>query len=894
MNKPFAPADKVALTSLAAALVAKDLDQALVPVSAAAQQGRLDLAELISFADRLSGARRSDDAIGLYRTWLANTRSPLAFAACFNLGVILSNAKDAAGAEAVYRQALEINPGFVQARLNLGSMLEQRQQPDLAVEQWRLAVATLEAAATPDKSLLTHALNHMGRVLELQREFQQAEQALTKSLAYEPKQPDVILHLVHLRQKQCEWPVYKPLPGISKQELMEATSALAMLSASNDPAMQLAVAQRFVDTKVVKNVAALADRSGYGHQRLRIGYLSSDLCLHAVAILTAELFELHDRSQFEIFAFSWSREDSTPMRARLLKAMDHYVPIKEMGDEEAARCIRTHEIDILIDLQGQTSGARASILSYRPAPVQISYLGFPGPAALPEVDYVLADSYVLPPELEPYFTEQPLRMPHCFQINDRQREVGPQPTRANCGLPEAGFVFCSFNGNYKFSEEMFAVWMRILRRVPDSVLWLVADNPWAQQNLLRQAEQQGVDRARVLFAQRVGPAEYLARYQAADLFLDSFPFNAGTTASDALWAGLPLLTCSGRTFASRMAGSLLLAVDLPELITNSLEAYEEKAVSLAHDRARIEGMKRHLKTHRDTCRLFDSPGFVRDLEALLKSIAPGAASHEPADDLPMRLPPLTRAAAPPQMQNYRSPLVWGLANPSRFYQLIDEALTLTVPGHYLGDNLISWGKSNSMFADKGFVAAWDSNIQSDADRSIVWRRFILACAAYHCSQLAGDFVECGVYRGSAIKTVIDYFGKDSFSKRFWGYDTFDVDPAEGRAFDGQQVGDFAEVQRRFEGYDQVRLVKGFLPQSLIGNAPTRICYLHLDLNNVEGEIAILDHLFERVVSGGIIIIEGHERAGNFRNQKAAEDAWLDQRKHKIFPLPTGQGLVLKR
>jgi predicted O-linked N-acetylglucosamine transferase (SPINDLY family) len=357
--------------------------------------------------------------------------------------------------------------------------------------------------------------------------------------------------------------------------MMEGTSALAMLSASADPAMQLAAAKRFVNEKINAAVAPLTGAHGYGHNRLRIGYLSSDFCSHAVSILTAELYELHDRSKFEVYAFSWSREDGSPIRARVVKAMDHYIRIDKLSDEQAARTIRAHEIDILVDLHGLTLGARPQILAYRPAPVQLTYLGFPGSTGLPGVDYVIADEFLITPEMTEHFTEKPLYLPDCFQINDRQRAIAPKPTRASVNLPEDAFVFCSFNNNFKFTPDLFEVWMNILRRVPNSVLWLVADYPEVRENLFRYAEQAGIDRNRLIFNTRAVPAEYLARYQLADLFLDTFPFNAGTTASDALWAGLPLLTCAGQTFSSRMAGSLLRAVDLPQLITHSFADYEE-------------------------------------------------------------------------------------------------------------------------------------------------------------------------------------------------------------------------------------------------------------------------------------------------------------------------------
>jgi len=592
-----------------------------------AAQGDMPITDLFTIAAQLQEAGHATDAVALYQLWLERTVTPLAYAACFNLAVSLSGiAGREAEAEATYRRAIALNPAFVEAYLNLGTLLERQERPDEALATWRI-VLTPAVLATPDghEALYVQTLNNLGRLLEIRKQYPEAELMLERSLAINADQPNVMTHWVHLRQKQCEWPVYSGLPHISVEKMMEGTSALAMLSASSDPAQQLAAARRFINEKVNAAVEHLTGDYGYNHSRVRIGYLSSDFCSHAVSILTAELYELHDRSQFEVFAFSWSREDGSPIRARVVKAMDHYVRIDAMTDEQAARTIRALEIDILVDLHGLTLGARPNILAFRPAPVQLTWLGYPGSTALPGVDYVLADEFLIPPELASHFTEKPLYLPDTFQINDRQRQIGACPDRASVKLPEDAFVFCSFNNNFKFSPDVFGVWMDILQRVPGSVLWLVADYDVVRENLWRYAEQAGVARERLIFATRAAPADYLARYQLADLFLDTSPFNAGTTASDALWAGLPLLTCAGATFSARMAGSLLRAVDLPELITYNYTDYADLAVALANDRPRIAAMKRKLVDNRLTCALFDTPRFVRNMEAALKSVLKPAA-----------------------------------------------------------------------------------------------------------------------------------------------------------------------------------------------------------------------------------------------------------------------------
>jgi predicted O-linked N-acetylglucosamine transferase (SPINDLY family) len=593
-----------------------------------ATKGTLSLIDLFNAAQNLVETGQRAQAVALYRLWIKSTKSPLTYAVYFNLGATLSNLQDDVAAEQAYRSALSLKPDFIEARLNLGSLQERQSQPELALDTWHKALEIINPQIAVDRPFYTQTLNNLGRLLEIRKCYPQAEDMLRRSLEIDPKQPNAITHWVHLRQKQCKWPIYSRIEGVTTAEMVNATSALAMLSASGDPAVQLAAARRYVEDKVLSGVAPLSQKgSHYGHQRLRIAYLSSDFCSHAVSLLTAELFELHDRSKVEVYGFCWSREDGSPLRARVVKAMDHHIRIGAMGDEEAARCIRSHEIDILIDLHGLTLGARQNIFSYRPAPVQISYLGFPGPTALPCIDYVLSDQFVLPPELAPFFTEKPLYLPNTFQVNDRQRAIGPRPSKASCGLPEDAFIFCSFNNNHKFTPEVFACWMRILQRSPSSVLWLIADSEEIRETLWQQAEQHGVPRARLVFAGRVMAADYLARYQVADLFLDTLPFNAGTTASDALWAGLPLLTCAGATFASRMAGSLLRAADLPQLITYNLQDYEDKAVELAAHPERIAAMKQQLADERLSCALFDSPRFVRDLEVIYGSVAVNLAQE---------------------------------------------------------------------------------------------------------------------------------------------------------------------------------------------------------------------------------------------------------------------------
>lgn len=580
-----------------------------------AAQGKMELLELMHIVERwLAADQNSDKVLELYRVWIDNSASPLVFVACFNCAVEYGKRQNHITAEQYYRKSLELNSHFLQARINLGNCLEQQQRDDEALDQWRTVLSSPVVTEPENRELRLHALNNLGRLLEVKRNYQEALSFLTLSLSLDATQEDVLYHLIPLRARMCEWPVTQPLPGLTEAEMLVGGSPLAVLALSDDPVMQLDCVRRFVTRKYRSQPGPLAPASGYGHDKLRIGYLSSDLSMHAVSLLTVELFECHNRECCTVYGFCWSREDGTEFRRRVLNAMDHVIRIGSLDDRQAAESIRNHEIDILIDLHGLTAGARPEILAYRPAPLQLTYLGFPGPTGLPWIDYVIADRYLIPEETTQYFTEKPLYIPHCFQVSDRKREIGPLPSRTEYSLPDNTFVFCCFNNNYKYTPELFASWVRILKNVPSSVLWLLADNEWAQEHILEAARREGVQEARLIFAPRVAPPAYLARYQLADLFLDTFPFNGGTTANDALFMGLPLLTLSGRSFASRMAGSLLNALELPELISSSYEEYEAMAIRCALEPGLLQQLRDRLIKNKALGPVFDTDLFVHALE----------------------------------------------------------------------------------------------------------------------------------------------------------------------------------------------------------------------------------------------------------------------------------------
>ncbi len=623
---------------------------------ALAQQQQLPIAELISAVERMQAADQAELGRQLYRDWLAHNPSPLAYAIWFNLGVALATADLHDPARDAYQNAIAQNANFLPARFNLGTSLEKLGQADLALRAWQDILALSPGVLAADVSIHRLTLNNLGRLLEIQRHYPQAESHLRQSLALTlqhdqaakplaapnaPAQPpagdvaDVIQHWLHLRQKQCHWPLLADWPGAQPESALLAASTLSTLALTDDPVVQLATARRFLARRIPNDRVALVPRGSYAHPRLRIGYLSGDFCRHPLSLLMVELFELHNREQFEIYGYCWSPEDGSDVRQRVIAAMGHFTRIDALDDAAAAQRIRADEIDILVDLQGLTAGFRPRLLALRPAPIQITYLGFPGSSGHPDIDYLIADRHVIPPDRAAHYSETVLYMPHCFQPSDRQREVGATPSRAQCDLPEPAFVFCCFNNNYKITPEMFACWMRILARVPGSVLWLLADNPWARTHLTQTAAQCGIDPVRLVFSERTSPAQYLARLPLADLFLDTFPFNAGTTANDALWMGLPLLTLSGRAFASRMAGSLLHTLGLDALITIDLPAYEARAVELAQSPQPLAALRQQLAVARQRSALFDMPQFARDMEALYAEVAKQpAANSQPTDSQP--------------------------------------------------------------------------------------------------------------------------------------------------------------------------------------------------------------------------------------------------------------------
>ena len=637
---------------------APDLAARLGQALALHQQGKLDEAEA-AYRAVLAVAPDHPDALHLLGVMLLQRRDfaaaaetigrsvvirPIDPAAQGNLGAALLQLGRDAEALAVFDRALALKPDYAEAFNNRGLILARLHRPAEALASYEQALAL-----RPDYG---DALKNRGNVLRVLGRKPEAVESYSRAMALRPDDLDLVLQraetLRDLKRNEeaardfetlqrrepramfvmgevrlaknncCDWPDYEAETARILDKIRAgwpAATPFPVLSFTGDPALQRRAAEIYVAAKIPQNLPPLWQGERYGHDRIRIAYLSADFHEHATSYLMAELFERHDHNRFETTALSFGPDGAGPMRARLVAAFDRFVDIRTRTDLEAAQLLRQLEIDIVVDLKGHTGGGRQAILAHRPAPVQVNYLGYPSTMALPQIDYILADRFIIPESHEGFYAEQVACLPDCYQPNDTRRAIAELvPSRAEAGLPAAGFVFCSFNNTYKLSPQIFAIWLRLLHQVEGSVLWLLGSSEAAARNLRREAAAQGVAPERLVFAPRRSLPEHLARHRLADLFLDTLPYGAHTTTTDALWTGLPVLTCPGESFASRVAGSLVRTAGLPELVVPDLEAYEAMALELAWTPARLAGLKAKLAANRQSSPLFDADRFRRSLE----------------------------------------------------------------------------------------------------------------------------------------------------------------------------------------------------------------------------------------------------------------------------------------
>jgi predicted O-linked N-acetylglucosamine transferase (SPINDLY family) len=593
------------LNRLDEALASYDRALSLNPDYARAHSNRGNVLQLLE---------RFDDALASYDHALAIR--PDYAEAFFNRGNALQALRRFDDALASYDNALAIKPEFVIAIIARGAVLQDLKRFDDALASYDRALAIQPAYA--------EALYNRGIVLQLLNRFDEALSSYEQALAIQPDMDFMFGTWLSLKMKLCDWRDFETNLNKLSEKIIRGEKACNPFTAlvhSSSAALQEKAARCYAETQH-PSAFALPPLVKHAHQKIKIGYFSADFRNHPVAHLAAKLFESHDRSRFEVIAFSFHQTNhKDDMRLRLEAAFDQFIDVSQQSDEQVLRLARELEIDIAIDLNGFTEGCRANIFAMRAAPIQASYLGYLGTMGADYMDYLLADSTLIPVEHQTYYREKITYLPYSFQVNDNNLAITNKHfTRAELGLPEQGFVFCCFNNSFKITPAVFDSWMRLLHHIKGSVLWLLEDNVIAAKNLRLIATTRGIDANRLVFAQRLPRHEHLARYQLADLFLDTSPCNAGATASDGLWEGLPLLTCLGKTFAGRMAASLLNAIGLPELITNTLEDYEALAVQLATHPQQLADIKHKLAANRLTYPLFDTVLFTQHIESAYQTM----------------------------------------------------------------------------------------------------------------------------------------------------------------------------------------------------------------------------------------------------------------------------------
>ncbi len=556
------------------------------------------------------------EAIACYRKALAI--NPDSAEVNNNLGVVLKSLGNLHEAVACYRKAIALSPEFSEGYNNLGNALKDQGNLDEAVACYGKAVLL-----RPNFAM---AQNNLGVVFQEQHQLDKALMFYREALKSDPEFHVAKINVLHVLQYICKWEdlgllseevrrIVREVPP-TKDNHIPPFSFLAL--AGTTPEEQKICAHNCAK---VSFKSQLSRQAGMGFKfkrepkpKIHIGYFSADFRNHPVSYLMAEVFELHDRDHFKISAYAFGPSDQGDMRKRLENAFDNFVEIGNLSYEEGARKIYQDRVDIVVDLTGYTQHSRSAILALRPAPIQVGYLGYLGTMGADFMDYIIADPFLIPPGYEKDYSERIAYLPS-YQANDQHCAIAETPTRKECGLPEEGFVFCCFNQTYKILPDVFDVWMRLLKAVPNSVFWVYVFYTDAIENLRREAQARGVAPERLIFAKALPLDKHLARLKCADLFLDTLPYNAGTTASNALWAGLPVVTCAGETFSSRMAGSLLTALGVPELITCNLDDYYALALDLATNTPRYQAVRSKILGNRKSAPLFDSPRFTHNLEA---------------------------------------------------------------------------------------------------------------------------------------------------------------------------------------------------------------------------------------------------------------------------------------
>lgn len=535
--------------------------------------------------------------------------NPQHLGAVYNRGNTLAELKRFDEAVISFGHALKINPNFADIYNNRGNALQPLNRFEEAIADYTYAIRLNPQNADTYKN--------RGVALHIQRRYEEALQDFDQALALNPGYEFLSGLRLMTKQTLCDWSNWQEASCqliADIQQGKKCSSPMPVLAISTSAAVQKQCAEIYVAAKYPPTNASVAPKPDSANPKIRLGYFSPDFKTHPVAFLTAGLLERHDRSRFEVYAFSYSHVPEDPVQKRIAAACDQFIDVSKQSTDATLALVRDLQIDIAIDLTGHTQHARTELFAARLAPIQINYLGFPSTMGASFMDYIIGDTIVIPEDQRTHYSEKVVYLPHTFQANDDQRQIAPATTRAVHGLKDSDFVFCCFNNGYKLNPDFFNTWLNLLKNTENSVLWLLGEHPQQVENLKRWAAKQQVSPDRLIFAGRLHYPEHLARYQLADLVLDVQPFNGGTNTSDALWGGAPVLTCLGDTFASRMAASLLHAVGLPELITQSLEDYANMALDLAQHPEKISTLKQKLKQNISTHPLFNTTLFTHHME----------------------------------------------------------------------------------------------------------------------------------------------------------------------------------------------------------------------------------------------------------------------------------------
>jgi len=583
-------------------------EEALVSLQKAVELSQEDFQPYNNLGNALVKLDRLSEAEAAYRRALELNSSFIE--AYYNLGNTLQKLGGLHESEALYRRALELKPDFVEVHNGLGNILSGLNRQSEAEASYRRALQIRPGYA--------EANSNLGNILQVMGRPDEAEVYYRQVLEINPDYAFTFGRYLHSKMHCCNWEgiddtFRELLGGIDADKAV--STPFTLLAIPSTPAQQKRCAEIYIREKHTKVSAYSNINIRYSHDKIRLAYVSADFREHAVGQLIAGVFEQHDKSRFEIIAISLCLDDQSRLRARMLKAFDKFVDANQMEAVQIAQMMRDMEIDIAVDLGGHTSNSRTDIFALRPAPLQVNYLGYTGTMGADYMDYILADRHVIPESDRAFYSEKVAYLPDTFQANDAHKTMSErQFTRSEAGLPDEGFVFCCFNNNFKITPIVFDIWMQILKQAEGSVLWLLESNVQAAHNLQNEAMKRGIAPERLVFAKRMDLPDHLARHRLADLFLDTFFYNAATTASDALRVGLPVLTYLGDTFVGRVAASLLNAIGLPELITYSHEEYKTLAIELATNPGKLARIKQKLARNRTTHPLFDTKLFTRHIE----------------------------------------------------------------------------------------------------------------------------------------------------------------------------------------------------------------------------------------------------------------------------------------